>query len=465
AGVSFPYQHQENVYFDFNRELLIPFKVSIEGPKMAVGDVNGDGLEDVYVGGAKYQAGQLLLQKGTGFVVSNQPVFKADSLYEDVDALFFDADGDKDLDLYVVTGGKGNFSRALNALPPMYDNKSVVRPCDIDRDGDTDLFVGGRVVGYSYGASPRSYLLVNDGKGHFADKTVALAPELREAGMLTEAIWADIDQDGDPDLTVVGDWMPIKTFENNKGKFKLIENGLEEKTGFWSGITAADFDKDGDMDFIVGNLGTNTKLRKELEGQLRMQIKDIDKNDTKEHIVSYNRGDDWFPINSKDEMGKQIPSIINKKYTAYHMFAGKTVEEIFGDKELEGAEEKRVNTFESVYLENQGNKTFKLVSLPPLAQVSKIMVLRTEDVDKDGNLDVIVGGNFNGASMYQARYDAFFGLILKGNGKGGFKPLIPTDTGLMFEGDIRDIKQVKTTSGILYLVARNNDKLQVFKKL
>jgi hypothetical protein len=484
SGINVPYQHQENVYFDFNRELLIPFKVSIEGPKIAVGDVNGDGLEDVYLSGAKYQAGQLLLQKGAGFVVSNQPVFKADSLYEDVDALFFDADGDKDLDLYVVTGGneffdkmpeqfdrlytndgKGNFKRALNALPPMYDNKSVVRPCDMDRDGDMDLFVGGRVVGYSYGATPRSYLLVNDGKGHFADKTVALAPELREAGMLTEAIWSDIDQDGDADLTVVGDWMPIKTFENNKGKFKLIENGLEEKSGFWSGITAADFDKDGDMDFIVGNLGTNTKLRKELTGQLRMQIKDIDKNDTKEHIVSYSRGNDWFPINSKDEMGKQIPSIINKKYTAYHLFAGKTVEEIFGDKELEDADEKRVNMFESVYLENQGNKTFKMVALPALAQVSKIMVLRTEDVDKDGNLDVIVGGNFNGASMYQARYDAFFGLILKGNGKGGFTTLIPTDTGLMLEGDIRDIKQVKTTAGILYLVARNNDKLQVFKKL
>ena len=484
AGITVPYQHQENVYFDFNRELLIPFKVSIEGPKIAVGDVNGDGLEDVYLSGAKYQAGQLLLQKGAGFIVSNQPVFQADSLYEDVDALFFDADGDKDLDLYVVTGGneffdqmpeqfdrlytndgKGNFTRALNALPPMYDNKSVVRPCDIDRDGDMDLFVGGRVVGYSYGASPRSYLLVNDGKGHFADKTVALAPELREAGMLTEAVWADIDKDGDQDLTVVGDWMPIKTFENNKGKFKLVENGLEEKSGFWSGITAADFDKDGDIDFIVGNLGTNTKLRKELGGQLRMQIKDIDKNDMKEHIVAYSRGDDWFPINGKDEMGKQIPSVINKKYTAYNLFAGKTVEEIFGDKELEGAVEKRVNTFESMYLENQGNKTFKMVPLPSMAQVSKIMVLRTEDVDKDGNLDVIVGGNFNGASMYQARYDAFFGLILKGNGKGGFKTLIPTDTGLLLEGDIRDIKQVKTTAGILYLVARNNDKLQVFKKL
>jgi hypothetical protein len=484
SGISVPYQHQENVYFDFNRELLIPFKVSIEGPKIAVGDVNGDGLEDVYLSGAKYQAGQLLLQKGAGFVVSNQPVFKADSLYEDVDALFFDADGDKDLDLYVVTGGnefydkmpeqfdrlykndgKGNFTRDLKALPAMYDNKSVVRPCDFDRDGDMDLFIGGRVVAYHYGYSPKSYLLVNNGKGQFADKTQALAPELREAGMLTEAIWADFDRDGDQDLTVVGDWMPIKMYENQQGKFTLMENGLEELTGFWSGLTAGDFDQDGDIDFVVGNLGTNTKLRKELNGKLRMLIKDVDKNETEEHIIGYNRGDDWYPINSKDEIGKQIPSIISKKYTKYKDFAGNTIEELFGDSELKGATERMVNTFESVYLENKGKGKFERHDLPALAQVSKVMVLRTEDVDKDGHLDVILGGNFNGASMYQARYDAFFGLILKGDGKGGFKALVPTDTGFLQEGDVRDIKIVQTPKGPLYFVTRNSDRMQVFKKL
>jgi enediyne biosynthesis protein E4 len=240
STISVGYKHLENTYFDFNRELLIPFKVSIEGPKMAVGDVNGDGLDDFYVGGAKYQAGQLFLQKGTGFVPSKQTAFFVDSLYEDVDALFFDADGDKDQDLYVVTGGnefydqmpeqfdrlylndgKGNFTRDMQALPPMFDNKSVVRPCDFDRDGDVDLFVGGRVVAYSYGKSPRSYLLVNNGKGKFKDVTVAQAPDLREAGMISEAIWSDIDGDGDQDLTVVGDWMPIKMFVNNSGKFTL----------------------------------------------------------------------------------------------------------------------------------------------------------------------------------------------------------------------------------------------------
>ena len=479
-----PYLHQENTYFDFNRELLVPFKVSIEGPKLAVGDVNGDGLEDFYVGGAKYQAGQLYIQKSNGFAWSPQTSFNVDSIYEDVDALFFDADGDKDLDLYVVTGGnefydkmpeqfdrlykndgKGNFTRDLKALPAMYDNKSVVRPCDFDRDGDIDLFVGGRVVGYHYGYSPKSYLLVNNGKGQFADRTQALAPDLREAGMLTEAIWADIDKDGDLDLTVVGDWMPIKTYENQKGKFSLIENGLEEFTGFWGGLTSGDFDKDGDVDFVVGNLGTNTKLRKQVDGKLRMLIKDIDKNETEEHIISYNRGDDWYPINSKDEMGKQIPSIINKKYTKYNEFAGNTVEDLFGDDELKGATERMVNTFESVYIENKGKGKFDMHFLPALAQVSKVMVLRTEDVDKDGNLDVLLGGNFNGASMYQARYDAFFGLILKGNGKGGFSPMIPTETGFMQDGDVRDIKIVHTPKGALYFVTRNSASMQIFKRL
>jgi enediyne biosynthesis protein E4 len=484
AAAGIPYLHQENTYFDFNRELLIPFKVSMEGPKMAVGDVNGDGLEDFYVGGAKYQAGQLYLQKTNGFAFSPQTSFKTDSLFEDVDALFFDADGDKDLDLYVVSGGnefydqmpeqfdrlykndgKGNFARDLKALPPMFDNKSVVRPSDFDRDGDIDLFVGGRVVGYHYGYSPKSYLLVNNGRGQFTDRTTAIAPDLREAGMLTEAIWTDIDRDGDQDLTVVGDWMPIKMFENQKGKFTLIDNGLEDLTGFWNGLTAGDFDQDGDVDFVVGNLGTNTKLRKQLDGKLRMLIKDVDKNETEEHIIGYNRGDDWYPINSKDEIGKQIPSIISKKFTKYKDFAGNTIEDLFGDNELKGATERLVNTFESIYLENKGKGKFERHDLPALAQVSKVMVLRTEDVDKDGHLDVILGGNFNGASMYQARYDAFFGLILKGDGKGGFKALVPTDTGFLQEGDVRDIKIVHTPKGPLYFVTRNSDHLQVFKKL
>lgn len=487
--IKIPFTHVENTYFDFNRESLIPFKVSIEGPKMAVGDVNGDGLDDFYVGGAKYQAGELYLQKGNGFVLSKQEAFKEDSLMEDVDALFFDADGDKDQDLYVVSGGnefygdmvqqfdrlylndgKGNgssprFSKSLDALPPMFDNKSCVKPCDFDKDGDIDLFVGGRVVGYAYGTSPRSYLLVNNGKGKFKDMTTAIAPDLRMAGMTTDAIWADIDKDGDQDLTVVGDWMPIKMYENNNGKFTLIDNKLGEFTGLWRGITAADFDKDGDIDFVVGNLGTNTKFRKEVGGQLKMLIKDVDDNKSKEHILAYTRGDEWYPVNGKEDMGKQIPSIINKKYVNFSDYAGKTIDKVFTSKELDKAEERLVNTFESVYLENLGNKTFKMTHLPSLAQVSKIMVMLSEDVDNDGNMDVILGGNFRGASMYQAQYDALYGLILKGDGKGGFKAIVPTDSGFLQEGDVRDIKVVNKGKDRLYFVTRNNATIQVFKKL
>jgi hypothetical protein len=347
----------------------------------------------------------------------------------------------------------------------MFDNKSCVRACDFDKDGDLDLFIGGRVVGYQYGKSPNSYFLVNNGKGKFTDATKSIAPELRQAGMVTDAIWADIDKDGDLDLTVVGDWMPIKTFENNQGKLKQIDNQLSKFTGFWGSITAGDFDKDGDIDFVVGNLGTNTKFRKHEGGKLKMFIKDFDKNDAVDHILAYSRGDKWYPVNGKDEMGKQIPSIINKKYVDYIDFSGKTIEQVFSSKELDGAEEKIVNTFESVYIENLGNKTFKLRPLPNLAQVSKIMTLRTEDVDGDGNLDVLIGGNFYGANMYQARYDASYGLILKGNGKGDFKALVPTDTGFLQEGDVRDIKVINTPKGRLYFVLRNNDKMQIFRKV
>jgi enediyne biosynthesis protein E4 len=479
-----PYKHEENVYYDFSREPLIPFKVSIEGPKMAVGDVNGDGLEDYYVGGAKYQKGELYIQKTNGFELMKQSIFVEDSIFEDVDAVFFDADGDKDNDLYVVSGGnefygdmiqqfdrlyvndgKGNFTKSINALPPMFDNKSCVKPMDYDKDGDIDLFVGGRVVGYNYGKAPRSYLLVNNGKGIFTDKTTTLAPELSEIGMTTDAIWADIDQDGDQDLTVIGDWMGIEIFENDKGKLKRTENGLEELTGFWRGITAGDFDKDGDIDFVIGNLGTNTKLRKEANGKLKLIMKDFDANDAMDQILVYNRGKEWYPANSKDEMGKLLPSIINKNFTTYKDFAGKPIDEIFTKEELKGAKELLINTFESVYLKNNGDGTFEKIALPSLAQVSKVMSMISEDVNNDGNLDVIIGGNFNGASMYQAQYDGFFGLILLGDGKGGFTASIPTNNGFLTKGNVRDIKTLNTKNGKLYFVIRNNKSLQVFKHL
>ncbi len=491
------YQHRENRYYDFSREMLIPFKLSTEGPALAVGDVNGDGLDDFYAGGAKWQPGQVYIQTNTGsFGVLKNPVFKTDSVYEDVDAVFFDADGDKDLDLYVVSGGnefyekmveqfdrlylndgKGNFTRAADNLPPMYSNKSCVRPFDFDRDGDLDLFVGGRVVAYAYGKIPDSYLLVNDGKGKFTDQTEIVSSGLRKAGMVTDAIWVDMDKDNDVDLMVVGDWMSPKVFENQKGKltemkvsFSLQGTSAEPQpvnalNGFWQTVAAADFDKDGDLDFVLGNLGTNTKLRKNGEASvLRMYVKDIDRNQNLDQIIAYNRGNDWFTMASKDELGKQMPSVINKKFADTKSFAGKSVSQIFSNQELDSAEVYEVNAFESMYLENKGKGQFVAKALPWQAQASKVFAFNLTDVNADGNPDVLLGGNFYGVNPYQGRYDGSYGLLLEGNGKGNFTQVSAVDCGFVLDGAVRSIKKLHTGKGDLYIVARNNKPLQLIKE-
>ena len=488
-----PYKHHENKeYFDYVREPLMPFQVSTEGPHLAIGDVNGDGLDDMYAGGAKWQAGSLLIQQPSGkFNPVAQPDFVRDSTYEDVDAAFFDVDGDKDLDLYVVSGGnefynkmpeqfdrlylndgRGNFSRSVNALPPMYDNKSCVRPSDFDKDGDIDLFVGGRVVGFGYGKSPNSYLLINDGKGHFFDQTEKKSTGLRNAGMVTDAVWADYDGDKDVDLIVAGDWMPIRIFANTDGKFAEIKRITADETplsGFYQRIVAADFDRDGDIDLLAGNIGTNTKFRKTPDSQLRMWIKDIDNNQTTEQILAYNRGNEWYPLAFKDELGKQIPGIINKRFTDYVSFAGQPLNVVLKDEELKGADEYTVNQFASVYLENKGGQggapAFVVHELPMMAQISKLFALQAVDMDHDGDLDVLGGGNFYGISTYQGRYDASYGLVLRNDGKGNFSALSPVDSGFLLNGEIRDIRTVQTAQGTLVVVARNDAGLQVFKPL
>jgi len=465
--------------------------LSKEGPKIAVGDVNGDGLDDIYVGGAKFQEKALLLQSKNGFNISFQKSLKEDSVFEDTDALFIDVDNDKDLDLYVVSGGneffgnmseqddrlyvndgKGNFTKDLHALPPMRENKSCVRSFDFDGDNDLDLFVGGRVVGYNYGKAPKSFLLVNDGKGKFTDETDRLAPALRNAGMITDAAWSDLDKDGKTDLVIVGDWMPIKVFRFDGGKFieanDIVDpsSSVKNLNGFWQGLSVADMDNDGDMDIVAGNLGLNTRLRKNGDQSvLTMYIGDFDKNGQREHIVGYNRPDNKvYPVAMKDEMAKQMPSMISKKFNNYKNFAGKRIDEIMGDAlDADSVVELHVDQFASMYFENVGGLKFKGHALPNEAQLSKTFVVVTDDFDKDGLEDILTAGNFYGGSTYQSVYDASQGTLLKGDGKGNFKAMPAGTSGLWLKGQVRDIKPVRTTSRIIYVVSKNGEKLDFIK--
>ncbi len=427
-------KHVENTYYDFSRETLMPFKISTEGPKLGIGDVNNDGLDDIYMPGSKFNKGKLYIQNSSGrFIFSPQPSIEADSLSEDVAAIFFDADNDNDQDLYVVSGGneyfdtmeeqldrlyindgKGRFTRNPSALPQMFSNKNCAVPADFDKDGDIDLFVGGRVVPYAYGKNPESYILVNNGKGYFTNKTIEIAPELSKFGMITDATWSDFDNDKDLDLIVVGDWMPITVFENVKNKFEpntdLFEN--QNLNGFWQSITSTDIDNDGDIDYVVGNLGTNNKFIHDPNPILKMHIGDFDENDRFDQIMTYNRGKNYFTVNGKDDLGKQFPSLINKKFVNYKDFAGKNAKELFGSAFLNKGEEKNVSKFESIFIENKGNKTFKIHSLPAIAQASKIFYIYPYDIDGDKKPELLITGNFHNVNPYQGIYDGFNGLIL-----------------------------------------------------
>ncbi len=482
--VALPYAHREPAFSDFDREPLIPKLVSTEGPLLAVADVNGDGLDDIFIGGAKGQPGALLIQRPDGsFVRSNEKVFDEDRTSEDLGAVFFDADGDGKVDLYVVSGGnefsdispalqdrlylndgRGHFRKARGSLPAEYASGSCVAAADYDGDGHVDLFVGGRVVPWRYGADPRSMLLKNDGHGHFTDVTERLAPELSQVGMVTDAVWRDVDGDGRPDLVVVGEWMPITIFHNAGGGrlVRVRTPGLEHSEGWWNRIVAGDFTGHGRVDFIVGNLGSNTRFRASDSEPVTMYVKDFEGSGSYQQIVSiYNHGKS-YPIAMRDELLRAIPSL-RVRYPRYEGYAGQTVTDIFSPAQLAGATFKQARTFATALVRNNGDGSFTLVPLPLQAQLAPVYGILAGDFDGDGKVDLLLAGNFDGVQPEIGRMSASYGLFLRGDGAGSFTPVPASRSGFLVPGQARDIKRVRTRRGDLYVVARNNDRPLVFR--
>ncbi|MEO6445586.1 MAG: VCBS repeat-containing protein [Gemmatimonadaceae bacterium] len=478
------FRHHENEFVDFDRERLIPKLLSTEGPRVAAADVNGDGLDDVYIGGAKDQAGQLLLQERSGaFVRSNPGLFEIDEVSEDIGAVFFDANGDGRPDLYVVSGGnefsdiapalqdrlylndgKGKFHKTSGNLPNESVSGSSVSAVDYDGDGDLDLFVGGRVVPWHYGINPQSLLLRNDGAGHFSDVTETLAPGLSHVGLVTDALWQDVDGDRKPDLVVVGEWMPIVIFHNaGGGRLERMEvKGLEKSNGWWNRIVAGDFTGDGKVDFVVGNLGINSRLRASAAQPATMYVKDFDGNGFDEQIIAtYSEGRS-YPVVLRDELIRAIPSL-KARFMSYADYADKSVTEIFPPDQLGDATVQTAYTFESSLVRNNGDGSFTLEPLPRQVQIAPVYGMLARDVDGDGITDLLLAGNFDGFEPEIGRMSASYGLLLRGDRKGGFAPVSVVESGFFVRGQARDIVRVRTRDGDRYIVARNNDRPLVFR--
>ena len=486
TGVDF--KHEEDTFYDYSREPLMPHLLSTEGPRLAVADVNGDGLDDFYVGGAKWQPGKLFIQQHDGtFRASAQPAFEADSLSEDIGASFFDANGDGRQDLLVVSGGNefwgeqdalrprlylndghGNFKRARDALPNIFENGSCVAVGDFNGDGRPDLFIGSRVVSKSYGMIPRSHLLENDGTGRFTDVTLEKAPALSEAGMVSSATWIDYDHDGKLDLVVVGEWMPVRVFHQENGKLvdRTKEAGLSGTNGWWNSVEAVDLRGNGRRDLVLGNLGLNSYLHASLKEPARLYVNDFSHSgggNLEQILTSYKNGVS-YPVAGRDELLKKIPSL-RGKYPSYKDFGASRVEDIFPAADLSQAQVREAYTFASAVALNNGNGAFTLQPLPVEAQFAPIYASLAGDFDGDGKTDLLVGGNFYGVIPVLGRYDASYGLLLRGDGKGGFTAVDMAESNLVIDGQVRDMKMLRGPKGErLIVVARNNDKVMVLRQ-
>ena len=480
SDIGLSFAHQENDFVDFDREPLLPKMLSREGPRLAVGDVNGDGREDIFVGGAKHQAAALLIQNKESFERTNLALFARDAISEDQGAAFFDADGDGDLDLYVVSGGSeyarrapglqdrlylnigsGVFHKAANHLPPLFQSGSCIAPADYDGDGDVDLLVGGRLTPWAYGVPPQSALLENDGQGRFTDVTKHVAPALLDIGMVTDAVWSDFDGDGRVDLALAGEWMPLSILGNTGSGLRPAQNtGLGGSHGLWNRLLAADIDGDGDEDLVAGNLGLNTPWRASAMEPLTMHVHDFDRDGRTEQIISLYVDGKSVPIPLKNDLTAHF-AFLGQRYERHADYAGERVVDIFAADELQGALVLEAHTLATALALNAGDGTFELENLPFEAQFSPVYAIEAEDVDADGRLDLLLAGNFHAAPPALGRMDASYGLFLRGAPSGSFTAV--PESGFLVAGEARDMASVAHSAhGRLVVVAKNDDAPQIF---
>ncbi|RMF28941.1 MAG: hypothetical protein D6765_05170 [Bacteroidetes bacterium] len=477
-----PFVHRENAFDDFRQQILLPHRQSQNGPPLAVGDVNGDGLEDFFVGGAKDQAAALYLQTPEGrFRRQSSPHLEKDRTFEDTGALFFDADGDGDLDLYVVSGGvewpagssayqdrlyrndgRGRFSLDAGALPEIRASGGCVAAADYDRDGDLDLFVGGRIIPDQYPYPPRSFLLRNDGHA-FHDATPAQDPNLPRIGMVCSAVWTDFNGDDLPDLVLAGEWMNIEFFENQNGRLALVtaQMGFERTRGWWNKLLPTDLDQDGDTDFLAGNLGLNYKFHTSPDKPFRVFCNDFDGNGTYDIVLAKNIGERYVPVRGRTCSSEQMP-FIKEKFPTFNAFADAGIEDIFGREKLDEALQYEAHLFETVLLRREGD-SYRIEPLPLQAQIAPVTGGTVGDFTGDGRPDLLIAGNKFGAEVETTRADAGIGLLLEGSPEGAFRPVHVLRSGFFAPHDVRDLQPIQLADGRRAVLVANNDQpLQLF---
>ena len=467
--------HKENNYVDFDHEGLISKMLSQEGPSLAVADINGDGNEDVFIGGAKGQAGKIYVNKGNGnYSITDQKDLDADANFEDTAASFFDADNDGDMDLLVGSGGnektdqanyknrlylnngKGIFIKSKTNMPTTNNNVSVIAPNDFDNDGDIDVFIGSRSVPGVYGIDPKHLLLENDGKGNFTNVTDKKAFKINSVGMITDAVWEDIDNDSKKDLILVGDWTAPMIFKNNGRRLVEFRSNLTNFHGFWNAVSCVDLNNDGKKDLILGNKGTNTSYKATNANPMKLFINDFDNNGTIEQITTRSIDGKDLPASLKQELARQIPSI-KKKNLNYSDYSKKTFQELFAKEVVDNSIQKTVNIQESVIAINKGNGKFEIKALPKEVQFSCVNSISAMDVNKDGILDLILGGNQYEFKPQFSRLDANYGSVLLGNRKGNFSWLTYSQSGFFINGEVKQVKIIKDKNKKVSIIAVVND--------